>query len=122
MRLAGKICALCRAYLPEPHTPGERLCSSCEAQRPKTHRVYMSFMFRNGWYCQFLEEDLKTSLPRKVTLKTEDQVKEMARRGGAVMNLESEQAIEHGIKNGRGGIYLQLTDEQYRKLKEGQIK
>jgi hypothetical protein len=82
----------------------------------------MSFMFRNGWYCQFLEEDLKTSLPRKVTLKTEDQVKEMARRGGAVMNLESEQAIEHGIKNGRGGIYLQLTDEQYRKLKEGQIK
>jgi hypothetical protein len=24
----------------------------------------MSFMLREGWHCQFLEEDLKTSLPR----------------------------------------------------------
>lgn len=27
----------------------------------------MSFMQSNGWYCQFLEEDLKTPLPRKLT-------------------------------------------------------
>jgi len=77
----------------------------------------MSFMHREGWYCQFLEEDLKTPLPRKVTLKTVDQIKEIARRGGANMNLETQQALEHAIENGRGGIYLQLTEEQYRKLK-----
>jgi hypothetical protein len=27
------------------------------------HRVYMSFMDRKGWHCQFLEADLKTPLP-----------------------------------------------------------
>ena len=117
MRLPGQICALCRARLPEPHTPGEQLCASCKAPRTKLHRVYMSFMLREGWYCQFLEEDLKTPLPRKVTLKTVDQIKEIARRGGASLNLESRQALEHAIENGRGGIYLQLTEEQYRKLK-----
>jgi len=30
------------------------------------HRVYMSFMLRQGWHFQFLEEDLKTSLPKKL--------------------------------------------------------
>ncbi len=29
-------------------------------------RVYLSFQLRNGWHCQFLEEDLKASLPRKL--------------------------------------------------------
>jgi hypothetical protein len=27
----------------------------------------MFFMRNKGWYCQFLEEDLKTPLPRKFT-------------------------------------------------------
>jgi hypothetical protein len=32
------------------------------------------------------------------------------------MNLESLQALEHGIETGRGGVWLELTDEQYGKL------
>ena len=28
------------------------------------HRVYMSFQCRNGWHCQFLEQDLKPPCPR----------------------------------------------------------
>jgi len=78
---SGQICALCRASLPAPHTMGEQLCAKCRGER-KRHRVYMSFMFRNGWLCQFLEEDLKTSLPRKVILGSQEKVREMARRGG----------------------------------------
>jgi hypothetical protein len=30
-----------------------------------SHRVYMAFFQREGWYVQFLEADLKTPLPRK---------------------------------------------------------
>ncbi len=52
---SGQICALCWASLPTPHTIGEQLCATCRGER-KRHRVYMSFMFRNGWLCQFLEE------------------------------------------------------------------
>ena len=77
----------------------------------------MSFMFRNGWLCQFLEEDLKTSLPRKVVLGSQENVREMARRGGAAMSLDVLQALDHGIEIGRGGIWLEISDEQYQKLR-----
>ena len=73
-------------------------------------------MFRKGWVCQFLEEDLKTPLPRRVTLGSHEKVREMARRGGAAMSLDVLQALDHGIEIGRGGIWLELTDEQYRAL------
>jgi hypothetical protein len=82
-----------------------------------TRRVYMSFMHRDGWYCQFLEEDLKTSLPRKFTFQTPEKVEELIRRGGGMNDLASKQAVEHGLDMGRGGVYLNLSQEQYSKLK-----
>ena len=35
-------------------------------------RVCLYFQFRSGWECQFLEKDLKTSLPRKLRLASSD--------------------------------------------------
>jgi hypothetical protein len=69
-------------------------------------RVDVSFMLRQGWQCQFLEEDLKTSLPKKLVFLSQDMILEVARRGGGVRNLESEQAIRHGIEIGRSGVVL----------------
>jgi hypothetical protein len=77
----------------------------------------MSFMLRDGWYCQFLEKDLKTALPRKVFLKDVDDVLQMAIRGGARMDTEKRHAFDYAIGMGRGGVWLELTDEQYIKLK-----
>jgi hypothetical protein len=57
----------------------------------------MSFMQSHGWYCQFLEEDLKTPLPRKLTFASSDKIRALAERAGALRNLESGQAVEHGI-------------------------
>ena len=37
------------------------MCDRCSG---KKHRVYMHFMLVDGWFCQFLEEDLKTPLRR----------------------------------------------------------
>ena len=42
---------------------------------------------------------------------------EMAERGGAAMLLEDRQALDYGIAQGRGSVWLNLTHEQYRKLK-----
>jgi hypothetical protein len=78
----------------------------------------MSFMLREGWHCQFLEEDLKTSLPRKVTLDSPAKLFELAERGGSNLNLEGRQALDHGIETGRGGLWLDLSEEQYAKLKK----
>ncbi len=112
-RLAGKICTYCRTPLLVPPN-GERVCDRCSGKR---HRVYMYYMHRDGWFCQFLEEDLKTPLPRKVTLDDPSKIIEMAERGGAAMRLEDRQALDYGIANGRGSVWLNLTHEQYEKLK-----
>jgi hypothetical protein len=80
-------------------------------------RVYMSFMAREAWFCHFLEEDLKTPLPRKLTLANPDKILELARRGGATIDLEAQQAIHHALQIGRGGVWLNLTEDQYQKLK-----
>ena len=64
----------------------------------------------------FLESDLKTSLRKQLTFVSEQKIVELAERGNADLNLESRAAIQHGIRIGRGGFYLNLTDEQYAKL------
>ena len=79
----------------------------------------MSFMLRNEWCCQFLEKDLKTPLPRKVVLKDADEILQMAMRGGARMDTEKRQAFDYAIEMGRGGVWLDLTDEQYQRLRRG---
>lgn len=116
-RLSGKICALCRAPLPPPHVPGEQTCEDCGAKRKPPHRIYMHFQTQSGWYCQFLEEDLKTPLGQKLHLNSEQKLLETAERGGYVLNLEGRQALQQAIDIGRGGVWLTLTEEQYRRLK-----
>lgn len=112
---AGKICALCERALPQPALPGEQLCENCRA-KSRRHRVYLSFMLRDGWHCQFLEPDLKSVLPRKLHFKSAEKVRELAERGGCNMNLEARQALDHGIEIGRGGIWLELSEEQYQTI------
>ena len=78
----------------------------------------MHFMLREGWFCQFLEEDLKTPLPKKMTLENPAKLFEIAERGGYKLTLENRQSIENAIAMGRGSIWLDLTEEQYAKLKK----
>jgi hypothetical protein len=49
----------------------------------------------------------------------EDKLYELAKRGGALTNLEAKQSIEKAISQGKGGVFLKLTPEQYDKLKKG---
>ena len=77
----------------------------------------MSFFRRRSWQVQFLEADLKTSLPRKLTFADPDEIRELARRGDAWGDSESRSTLEHAIENGRGGLYLRLTPEQYARLR-----
>ena len=116
---AGKICCNCRSSLPPPDRPGERYCKRCETDRAPRRRVHMNFMLRERWMCSFLEEDLKTPLPRKVTFSDPQKMLEFVQRGGCILNLEDRQAFEHGLSIGRGGLWLNLTAEQYTALNRG---
>jgi hypothetical protein len=114
MRIAGQICCNCKIFLPAPHTGRETYCAKCAPKR----KVYMQFMLRECWHCEFLEQDLKTSAGKPLTLAAPDKVIELARRRGAPMKLEGLQAIENGIQMGRGSVWLNLTEDQYRRLKK----
>lgn len=88
------------------------------ARGPGRKRVYMYFMRRKGWLCQFVEEDLKTPLPKSLIVADEKKVWEMAKRGGFSLNIAGRQELEEEIRKGSGGIWLELTAEQYAKLRE----
>jgi hypothetical protein len=82
----------------------------------------MAFSLGQGWYCQFFEIDRKTSLPKKLTFASADRVRELAELGGATANLESSRMLEDAIIHGRGGVYLNLTQTQYERLKPPEIQ
>ncbi len=77
----------------------------------------MYFMLHRGWHCQFLEADLKTPLPRKLTFADPAKVVEMAERCGALRDLAAKQALDYAIQMGRDSVWLWLSPEQYAKLK-----
>jgi hypothetical protein len=63
-----------------------------------SHQVYMYFFLRSGWQVQFLEPDLKTPLPRKLTFKDPQKIRELAKQGGAWRDSDSQQILEHAIE------------------------
>jgi hypothetical protein len=50
------------------------------------------------------------------TFADPERIRDLARRGGALGTLEAKQMLEQAIETGRGGLYLDLTHEQYAKL------
>jgi len=56
----------------------------------------MFFQLREQWDCQFLDEDLKTPLRRRVSFPDPVQMLEFAERGGCVLSSEDRPAFEHG--------------------------
>ena len=77
----------------------------------------MSFFLRDGWHIQFLEPDLQTALPLKLTFRDAAKIRELFDRFVTEKKLEDRQALEYAIATGRGSLWLNLTDEQYAKLK-----
>lgn len=83
----------------------------------ETHRVFMSFAFRNEWHCRFHQGDLsKTPISRQFRFRDQRKVYEAARRGHGLTDATSVSELIQAITEGHGGIWLRLTDEQYSKL------
>ena len=83
------------------------------------HKIYMYFMCRKGWQCQFLLPDLQTTAARPITFQDPAKIVEMAERGNALRDLAAKQAMDYALNMGRGSVWLWLSDEQYAKLRKG---
>jgi hypothetical protein len=60
---------------------------------------------------------MKTPLPRTLTFADDQKIWEMVKRGGFTLNIAGRQEIEEALRRGVGGIWLDLTPEQYAKLR-----
>jgi hypothetical protein len=78
----------------------------------------MYYMLRENWMCQFLEEDLKTPLPRRLHFKSPDKIRAIVDKVGNFADLQDRQALDYGLEIGRGGVWLQVSEEQYMRLKK----
>lgn len=108
---AGKICRSCKTSLPLPHEPGAKLCSFCADK----HLVYMYFRHCFNWHCGFRTEDRK-KLPREVTVGSAASIREIARRGNGLIDQWDRDGFELALELGEGGVWLRLSNEQYRAL------
>jgi hypothetical protein len=81
----------------------------------------MSYFCRREWVVQFLQPDLKTPVGRILTFADPDKIRELIARTPTPMNLETRNMLEHSITQGRGGLYLDLTNEQYIKLSKRRL-
>ncbi len=107
---AGKICCSCQAPLPQPHVPGRKQCEQCVGK----HLVYMEFFRSFGWHCRFWEG--RRRLPKRLIFRDSAYIRETAERGNAWNDKATREALDTAILIGKGGIWLRLTDEQYRAL------
>ncbi len=80
--------------------------------------VYMLFHLLNDWQVSFLEADLTFSPLKALTFVDPEDTRDLARRGHALTTSQARALFEYSIGSGRGGIYLQMTTEQYSSLRE----
>ena len=108
---AGKICRSCKSTLPPPHTQGAKLCDFCVDK----HLVYMYFRYCFKWHCGFRTEGRK-KLPREFAFDHATALREIARRGNGLIDDWDRTGFELALEIGRGGVWLRLSDDQYRAL------
>ena len=108
---AGQICRSCKSPLAPPHAHGAKLCGLCA----KSHLVYMYFRECHGWHCGFRTESRK-KLPKDFTFGTAATIRELAKRGRGLVDKWDRDGFELSLEMGKGGIWLRLSDDQYRAL------
>jgi len=80
----------------------------------------MTFSYGKGfWWVVFWQTDrMRTPLPRKARFTTDEALIEFTRRAGGPKTLEDRNIFEMMVRKSSGEITLELTDEQYGKLRK----
>lgn len=90
------------------------LSASHQGERSR-RLVFMSFDRERGWRCRFCNAD-RTVILRQIVFRSADKILETARRGHGLTNDIDRLCLEQEIATGRGGVWLKLTEEQYKSL------
>jgi hypothetical protein len=94
------------------------LAMQLSTPHPRKHRVLMSFRYWNVWDVIFFDTDrMRTALPRRARFTTDEALIEFTRRAGGPRALEDKNILAMMMDRKSGEITLELTDEQYDKLR-----
>ena len=78
----------------------------------------MSFRYWKAWTWSSSDTDrMRTALPRRARFNSDEALIEFAQRAGGIKMSEDRQILEMMIQRKIGEITLNLTDEQYTKLR-----
>lgn len=89
------------------------------SEPPAIHRVYMTFVYRDGWRCRFHDEELsQAAISRIFVFRDKERIYEIAKRGHGLTEPDAGDTLDKAIAAGRGGIWLRLTHTQYLSLKQ----
>jgi hypothetical protein len=89
------------------------------APQARRHKVLMSFRYWNAWDVIFFDTDrMRTALPRRARFNSDEALIEFAQRAGGIKMSEDRQILDMMIQRKIGEITLNLTDEQYTKLRK----
>lgn len=111
------VCPFCKAEYGEerPLAPATAVPVPSSSSNSK-HRVYMRYERKvDVWHVSFTLQTGSRPL-RTFTFTTADKVEQLADRAGALRTLADRQALESGIRAGRGGIQLLLDNAQLDRL------
>ena len=67
-------------------------------------------------HSKFLEQNLKTALPRRLQFISSEKVIELVEWGAGIKDQECRLMLDQAIVTGRGRVFLNLTAERYTKL------
>ena len=77
--------------------------------------VYMRFTFDKRWTCDFTNQFTQQRV-RTLRFTDAEKIRELAQRGKALTDLSSKNNFEHAVRNGGGGVILELSEFQFDKL------
>jgi hypothetical protein len=117
-RLAGKSCNACAVLIDAlPWYESERFCDRCSASK-FIKKVRMAFVFTSRWEVMFFEDDpQQTMLPRRALIQSDEGLIAFSKRAGGPRTPEHRAGLERMVKRGFGEVFVNLSAEQYWKLK-----
>jgi len=107
------MCCSCKSLIPLDDWPGgERYCA-----RPQ--QVWLRFKYTHTfWDVEFLAPKNWVTVGRKRRFDHADSIRDMVARTPTRLNLAAQQAFDFALQRGEGQIELELTGEQYAKLRK----
>jgi len=89
--------------------------ASFSSASQKTRPILMCFsQITPFWYCSFFEDERRTKrLPRRLTFRNSTKLWIAAKNGNAELDSDAVRfKLEADIKDGRGSIWLRMSDQQ----------